>query len=203
VVTAQDWQPIVNQILYLTNYNRELTDEVAQSYAGRMIEHDFFPSGPAAYREAIAQVLASGGPVTDGVIDTPHDAAALREFLGKVAAALDERRPWPAPRFVMLQPGEWASFAQAKAIARIDWSTVRLGNFLRSLFRPIQIGDASLPVLVFRIGTGETLAFLGSAEPSVHSVTLFQRDPGDPAEVIAHFCECTGFDPAEIVRLAS
>jgi hypothetical protein len=203
VTTQENWQPIVNQILYLTNYNQELTDEIARSYAQRMIEHDFFPNGPAAYREAIANALVSGGQVTDGEIDTPHDGAALREFLGKVATALDERRPWPSPRFVMLPVEEWATFAHGKAIARIDWSTVRLGQFLRSLFRPIEVGGASLPVLVFRIGTGQTLAFLGSADVATHSVTLFERDPGDSKAAIADFCECTGFDPAEIVPLAS
>jgi len=203
VVTAVDWQPIVNQILYLTNYNKELTDEVAQAYADRMIEHDYFPNGPAAYRDAIGQAIASGGPVSTGDIDTPHDAPALREFLARVATALDARRPWPAPRFVQLDAAEWATFAQGKAIARIDWSTVRLGQFLRAMFRPYEIGETSLPVLVFRIGTGQTLAFLGSADPAVHSVTLFAREPGDPARTIADFCELTGFEPTEIIKLTA
>ncbi|NUT07107.1 MAG: hypothetical protein HOV76_26880 [Hamadaea sp.] len=203
MTVSERWQGIVNQIFYLTNYAHDLTDDDAKSFAERMIEHDFFPEGPAAYREAITAALAANSGADFEAVPTGHAPAALREFLGKVAAALDERRPWPPPRFVMLAPAEWASFAHGKAIARIDWSTVRLGQFLRALFRPYELGETSLPVLVFRIGTGQTLAFLGSADPTVHSVTLFEREPGDANQTIADFCEQTGFDPAEITKLAA
>jgi len=197
------WRGTLNQILYLTNYSRDLTAEDAASFAGRMIEYDFFPDGPAVYREALAQALAAPAVLSEQAVPTPHTEATLREFLGKLAAELDARKPWPSPHYRMLDVGQWATFGQARAIARIGWSPVSIGNHLRSLFDNVQVGDVSLPVLVFRIGSGEVLALLGSADPKVHSVTLYQRDPGDPAQVIAHFCELTGFDPVEVERLSA
>ncbi|NUR72409.1 MAG: hypothetical protein HOU81_16460 [Hamadaea sp.] len=201
-MTQQDeWRGTLNQILYLTNYARALNDEDAARFATQMIEFDFFPDGPAVYRAAIDRALAAPVLLDEGAVPAPHPEPALREFLGKVAAELDARQPWASPRYRMLDAKLWETFGQARAIAKIDWSPIRVANHLRSLFDTVQAGEAKLPVLVFRIGSGEVLAFLGSADPKVHSVTLYQRDPGDPAEIIAHFCEYTGFDPAEIKPL--
>jgi hypothetical protein len=200
-MTDEVWRGTLNQILYLTNYYRDLSDEDAAEVASRMIEYDFFDDGPAVYREAIGQALGSSVLMDEDAVDTRHDESRLREFLGKVAAALDARRPWPSPRYRMLDAKQWETFGQARAIAKIAWSPGRVGDHLRSLFDTVQVGDVSLPVLVFQIRSGEVLGLLGSADPKVHSVTLYQRDPGDPAEVVAHFCEFTGFDPAEVEAL--
>ena len=200
-MTDEAWRGTLNQILYLTNYYPELSDENADEIVGRMIEYDFFRSGPAAYREAIGQALGASVLLGEDAVDTRHEESRVREFLGKIATTLDARQPWPSPRYRMLDVKQWETFGQARAIGKINWSTVRVGDFLRSLFDTVTAGEAKLPVLVFRIGSGEVLAFLGSADPKVHTVTLYQRDPGDPAEVIAHFVEYTGFDPAEITPL--
>ncbi|MEV0273996.1 hypothetical protein AB0H43_34930 [Hamadaea sp. NPDC050747] len=202
-MTDEAWRGTLNQILYLTNYYPELSDEDAAEIVGRMIEYDFFRSGPAAYREAIGEALGASVLLGEDAVETRHDESRVREFLGKIANALDARRPWPSPRYRMLDVKQWETFGQARAIAKIDWSTVRLADYLRSLFDTVKTGDVALPVLVFQIGSGQTLAFLGSADPKVHSVTLYQRDPGDPAQTIADFCEQTGFDPAEITKLAA
>ncbi|MEV6963486.1 hypothetical protein AB0M47_00095 [Hamadaea sp. NPDC051192] len=202
-MTDEVWRGTLNQILYLTDYYRELSDEDAAEMAGRMIEYDFFRSGPAAYREAIGHALGASVLLGENAIEIRHDEPRVKEFLGKVATALDARQPWPAPRYRALGVQEWQTFGHAKAIAKADWSTTRMGDYLRSLFDTVPVGDASLPVLVFQIGSGQTLAFLGSADPKVHTVTLYQRDPGDPARTIADFCEQTGFDPAELTPLAA
>ncbi|NUO38461.1 MAG: hypothetical protein HOQ31_07650, partial [Gemmatimonadaceae bacterium] len=187
-MTDEVWRGTLNQILYLTNYYRDLSDEEAAQVAGRMIEHDYFDDGPAVYREAIGHALGVSVLLDEDAVPTRHEESRVREFLGKIAQALDARQPWPSPRYRMLDVQQWETFGQAQAIAKIDWSPGRLGDFLRSLFDTVQAGEAKLPVLVFQIGSGEVLALLGSADPKVHSVTLYQRDPGDPAETITHFC---------------
>jgi len=200
-VTEDAWRGTLNQILYLANHAHDLSDDDAAAFAERMIQHDFFPDGPAVYRAAIDAALADPVLLGEEAVPQPHAEPVVREFLGKLATALDERQPWAAPRYVMLDVSQWETFGQARAIARIDWSAVRVGNFLRSMFRGVPVGERSLPVLVFRIGSGETLALIGSTEPGVHNVTLLQRDPGDPAAVIDHFREYTGFSEQDVTPL--
>jgi hypothetical protein len=197
-VDEQQWRGTVNQILYLTNYARELSDEDVEKFVGRMIEYDFFPSGPAAYREALAYVLASGEILTPTAVPTRHEEGPIRDFLTRVAAELDKRRPWPEPAMRKLDVTEWPAFAAAKTVAHIDAVPSTVGERLRNQFDEVPVGELKLPVLIVQLRTGEKVALMGSTDPKSRGVTLLALD-GDPEDVIAHFSEFTGY-PAEEVK---
>jgi hypothetical protein len=191
----------INEILYGVQFdplNERTVDGVAQA----MVDHRYLVSGPAAYLAAIEQALRSDAVLTDA-LRTRHSEESFRAFLEKLRDHLLALKPWPEPRFRKLPVSEWESFGEAKAIARIpDLHPSTVAERLPSIFDDVRIGESGLPVLVLRLGTGETVALMGSTDPKARGVALLQRDPGDPDEVIAHFRELAGFSPEEVVPLS-
>lgn len=73
-----------------------LDDSSAGQMATAMVERRYFGDGPGVYADAISQALGNTGLLTDE-IETPHSEHDFRDFLRRLAAELDERRPWPGP----------------------------------------------------------------------------------------------------------
>ncbi len=146
----------INEILYGVQFdplNERTVDGVAQA----MVDHRYLVSGPAAYLAAIEQALRSDAVLTDA-LRTRHSEESFRAFLEKLRDRLLALKPWPEPRFRKLPVSEWESFGEAKAIARIpDLHPSTVAERLPSIFDDVRIGESSLPVLVLRLGTGETV----------------------------------------------
>ncbi|MEV4820506.1 hypothetical protein [Micromonospora sp. NPDC049274] len=91
---SRDWKGVINQILYGLIFTPQLDDPSAGQMAAAMVERRYFGDGPGVYADAIAWARQYAGPLTDE-IETPHSEHDFRDFLRRLAAELDERRPWP------------------------------------------------------------------------------------------------------------
>jgi hypothetical protein len=190
----------IGEVLYAVQFD-PLDERTADGVAQAMVDYHYLVSGPTAYLAGIEQGLSSDVVLTDA-LSTRHSEGEFRAFLAKVRDRLLALRPWPEPRFRKLPVSEWESFGGAQPIAKIpDLHSSSVAQRLPSVFDGVQIGEVRLPVLVLRLGTGETIALVGSTDPKARGVMLLQRDPREPTEVIAHFCELTGFSPEEVVPI--
>lgn len=197
-VDQNEARGVMNQLFYPIDGAPDLSDATAARLVDNIIEGRLFSAPVTDFAAAIDQTLRAGGLHPQTVSSTRrYTEPELMEFLGRVARALDSRRPWPPPRFAKLDVAEWPSFGSATPIARIDRPAHQLTGALGySLDR---VGQ--LPVLILRLRTGEVVALLGSVDPRATSFALLQRDPGDPSEIIAHFRTLTGFHPTDITTL--
>ena len=91
----REWKGRINAILYGLIFTRELDDASVRSTADAVLDGRTMPLGVTAYYGAIEPALRSGEPLND-MIQAPHSEEAIRDFLGRLAAELDARRPWPA-----------------------------------------------------------------------------------------------------------
>jgi hypothetical protein len=198
VIVDQDHaRGVLNQLFYPIDGAGDLSDATAARLAGNLIDGRLFSASVADFAAAIDQTLRLGvlHPQTAGM-SRRYAEPELLEFLGRVARTLDERRPWPPPKLTKLDAAEWPTFAAATPIARIDRPMNQLTGAVGHRFDELP----AAAVLILHLRTGETVALLGSPDPRSSSFALLQRDPGDPAETIAHFQELTGLHATDITR---
>jgi hypothetical protein len=194
---------LVNQILYGIDRVPDLTDEtMVVRCADSLINQRHFLQPVGEYAEAIDYTLREGGLSRDTLeMSRRYSAAELLDFLTRLARHLDERRPWPRPAFLKLDIEQWSSFANAKPIARINRPTHQINGILNNSFDSVSIGAEKLPVMILQLRSGDVVALMESVDPRSAVFVLMQRDPGDPAEVIARFREFTDFSPEDVVPL--
>lgn len=193
---------VMNQLFYPIDGAPDLSDATAARVADNLIEGRLFAAPVTDFAAAIDQTRRAGElhPQTAG-ISSRYSEAELLEFAGRVARQLDERRPWPPPRFAKLDVAEWATFGHAAPIARIDLPRHELSGAVGADFDHVPTGGGELPVLIFQLRTGEVVALMGSVDARSTSFALLRRGPEDPAEVIAHLRDLTGFTAGEIIPL--
>ncbi len=75
--------------------------------ADELVRQWFFVSPVEDYYQAVVAALKSGERVA---FHPEQDEEAVRDFLARMLRALDERRPWPVPPFVELDPSDWPAF---------------------------------------------------------------------------------------------
>lgn len=194
-MTEQHWRGTVDQLLYSVMFDRALDDSVVDRTARAVLDGRSLTAGPGTYVDAIGAALASAERLS-ATFDTPHDEAAFRDFLNRLRHRLEQSRPWPAPAYVRLPIEQWASFGAARSIARLGPSLIAVRDRLAQRFERLP-GDDSRYGLILRLDSGHTVAVVGSYQPG--PATLLQRDPGDPAAVLAAFLAATGLDPAMAV----
>ena len=89
-----EWKGRINAILYGLIFTKELDDAAVHRMADALVAGRTMPMGAAVYYAAIEPALRSGEALND-VIEAPHSEEAIRDFLARLAAELDARRPWP------------------------------------------------------------------------------------------------------------
>jgi hypothetical protein len=193
---------LINQIVFDIDYEPDLSDEaMIERYVDAMINRRYFGSPVEEYAEAMHAVLRDGHLPRQALVSERYPESELLAFLGRLARHLDGRRPWPRPPFVRLGTEQWASFAGATPIASIDTPMSELQAILNGLFETLPAGAGSVPVILLELRSGQVVAVAGPADARSGAFTLLQRDPGDPAEVIARFCEFTGLSPHDVVPI--
>jgi len=193
---------VMNQLLYPLDGAPDLSEATAARLVDNMIEGRLFSAPVEDFAEAIDQTRQAGAlhPQT-AELSRRYTEPELLEFLGRVARHLDDRRPWPPPRFTKLDVALWNTFGNATPIARINRPTHQINAAVGYPFDAVPAGTGKLPVLLLRLRTGETIALIGSVDPRATSFTLLQRDPGDAAEIITHVRELTGFPADQVAPL--
>jgi hypothetical protein len=195
---------LITEILYGIDRSRDLRDEETLArFADFMINRRYFPGSVEEYAEAINHAVRDGRlPGDTAELSRRFSETELLDFLARLARHLDERRPWPAPAFLKLDAQQWNSFADAKAIARINRPMHQINGILNNAFDQVPVGADKLPVMVLQLRSGDVVALMGSVDPRSTTFALLQRDAGDPAEVIRRFLEVTDFSPEDVVPLA-
>lgn len=189
----QPWRGEINRLLYGLMFERTLDDRLVDTAAKGLLHGQVRGSDPQAYQDAIRQALATDATLSD-TFETPHGEAEFRDFLRRLAARLDELRPWPPPPYRKVDISEWRGFDHGRPIARIDATPLDVQDRLHVLLDRLPAGDKNAEALILRLRSGETVALLGST--GRRGVTVLQRDAGDPGRTLAAFAEHTGF-PAD------
>jgi hypothetical protein len=201
-VDLNETRGIMNQLLYPIDGAPDLSDATAAHLVDNMIDGRHFAAGVTDLAAAVDQVLQAGAVHPQTVeASRRYSEPELLEFLRRVKQKLDERRPWPPPRFTKLDVSQWDTFGDAAVVARVNRPMYVLNGAIKHRFDDVPVGDGKLPVLVLRLRTGEVVALMGSVDPRSTSFTLLHRGPGDRAEVVSHFRELTGFRADDVIPI--
>lgn len=185
------WRGYVNQLTYGVNLRSPVEDAVVTRIADQLVRQWFFTRPVASYYKAAGAALESGARIAYD--EQGDDEEVVRNFLARILHALDERRPWPEPPFVELDPSEWPGFRNAPAIGHIPLSQLDVRKRLNRVFYevPRDWGEAA-EVLVLRLRTGQVVALLAPALVTELGIDLLAHS--DPASTVAAFRELTGID---------
>jgi hypothetical protein len=198
----EDARGVMNQLLYPIDGAPDLSAATVARLVDNVVEGRLFSTPTADFAAAIDQTLRAAAlhPQT-AEMSRRFSEPELLEFLRRVAQQFEARRPWPPKRFTKLDVSQWRTFGDATVIARIDRPTHQINGAVGFSFDQVPAGAHKLPVLIVQLRTGETVALMGSVDPRSTTFTLLHRGPGDPAEVIAHFQELTGFHTEDITPI--
>lgn len=189
---------LINGILYATQFERTLDDEVVERIARALIQEPIMNLTPEQEYAAILAGLRSGEPVT-GDIPQPHDERAVREFLGKVVRRLDALRPWPELPFLRIAPERWPEFGGARPIARVRVPILDLQARFRAVFHRLDDGH---DILLLRLRSGAEVALITPWWVGSDDSALLVKGQGVPArQVIEEFDTAAGCGPDETVPL--
>jgi hypothetical protein len=185
----------VNAVLYGLIFVRDLDEDAVRRLADSLLNQRHFPDPPGPYAEAVKAVLRDGRvpPQSLAMVDSRSEQEIL-DFLTRLDRHLDELRPWPRPAFLKLDVARWSEFAEARPVAHVDLDVHRLTGLLNRGFDEVVVDGERRQVAVVELRSGELVALLGAGRPAA-GFTLLLRDPGDPGEVLARFCEYTRLSP--------
>jgi hypothetical protein len=186
------WRGTVNQLTYgIAGLGRR--DPVDDARVARtvddMLHQRTFAGQPEDYYPATVDALASGRQLA---YDS-EDEELVRDFLTRLVAELDARRPWPVLPFTRVTPQQWPALSQARPIGLIPLSHHDVRGRLRHLFDKVTLEGQSVDVLTLRLRTGEMVALRAGPSYTEPGVTLLAQTT-DPAATIAAFREATGLD---------
>ncbi|MGX6604933.1 hypothetical protein ACWKSP_22800 [Micromonosporaceae bacterium Da 78-11] len=191
---------LINSVLYGIDKIRDLTDEATQErFVQFMIDRRYFPDSVDEYAEAIGHTVRAGR-LPDTLTDPSRKFTEAEQlaFLAALDRRLEDRKPWPAPAFVVLPVQSMTELADARPIARIDMPTYRLVGLLNHSLDQVPVGVDKIPVVRLRLRSGDEVVIIGSVDPRSTVFTLARIGDGDPAALIEHLREVTGLKPADV-----
>jgi len=202
-MTEEEWRGILNHLLYVVQFDRELSDATIDEIAEKMVVRRGLTAGPEVYYQALSQALHAEYLVGPQSIPMAiqHDDSRLRDVIARLLPRLDARRPWPAARFIQLPVGDWP-WEQAPTVATIRAGFHDVMGRTWHFFDHVKVDGVLTNVMVLRQRTGEVIALVGSTgpRPADRRSTFFRVLAGDPAEALASFMELTGFTADDVVR---
>lgn len=93
---AEAWRGTVNSVLYKIQFERNLDDaEVVDWLAADLVERPLAGSTPQEEIAELTAALRSGASLTEGGIPQPHGDQAVRAFLTKVVAKMNDLQARP------------------------------------------------------------------------------------------------------------
>jgi hypothetical protein len=139
------------------------------------------------YYRAVVDALRSGENLR---FDDNRNEAAVRDLLERLIPALDERKPWPEPRFISLPVEEWAALQDAPILGRIPMHVMAVQAHLHRVFSE-RGPDSDAQVLVLRLRTGQKV---GLSARSSRGDDVELRSLAEPASTRKAFLELNGLD---------
>ncbi|WP_156095050.1 hypothetical protein [Nocardia lijiangensis] len=117
----------------------------------------------------------------------------ILDFLRRLVAELDRRRPWPGPALVPVDPRTWPSIGSSVPIGWVDSDISDLEWAVKAGFADVPEGDN--PLLVLRMRGGQLVALVGDEEPNPTRFLVLLPDADDqqdPAEVTDYLMRYAG-----------
>jgi hypothetical protein len=188
-----EWRGPVNAILYGIDLDSPVDAAEVSRRAGELIQQRIFTDSVEDYYEAASAALASG----EQIGYEPGEQAAARDFLTRLVAELDARRPWPEPPFRQVDSAGWPALREAPVVARLQLSRMQVEERLSRLFDKHPPDGSKWPILLLRLRSGETVALQapgGFTEPGVALRAATSR----PNELLEEFGNLTGIRSEEI-----
>lgn len=93
---SEPWRGTVNGVLYKIQFERNLDDpEVVEWLADELVQRPLAGSTPQEEMAELSAALRSGASLTEGGIPQPHGDQAVRAFLTKVLAMMNDLQSRP------------------------------------------------------------------------------------------------------------
>ncbi|WP_167461404.1 hypothetical protein [Nocardia brasiliensis] len=147
---------------------------------------EFYPVLAAAVAAETVPDLAV--ELTDG-----FNAQEVLDFLRRLVAELDDRRPWPEPALTPVDPRTWPSQGASVPIGWLDLTITDLEWAVKAGFADVPVGEH--PLLVLRMRDGQLVALVGDAQPNPVRFLVLVPDTAaqpDPAEVRDYLARYAG-----------
>lgn len=170
---------LVVQLCASMAYVDELTGpEIVADAATDLIDRISYVAKVEEFYPALAQVVSAG--------TVPELAVALAEgftedqildFLRRLVAELDRRRPWPEPALVPVDPQTWPSLGSSVPIGWVDLVIADLEWAVKAAFADVPDGDN--PLLVLKMRGGQLVALVGDEEPNPSRFLILLPDAAD------------------------
>ncbi|MRH89364.1 hypothetical protein GFY24_18240 [Nocardia sp. SYP-A9097] len=162
--------------------------EIVADAAEDLIDRMSYAATVQEFYPALAQAVSTR-TVPDAAVDLADgfEAAQILDFLDRLVAELDRRRPWPDPALVSVDPAVWPSMGASRPIGWVDIAITDLEWAVKAPFGDIAADDLAL--LVLRMRGGQLVALLGEEDPNPERFLVLLPDLGaqqDAGSVIAY-----------------
>jgi hypothetical protein len=198
---AEMWRTVSGSILYSMQFQAELGEAEAMSFAQEIIRRPLLYYTAGQEYAGIAEALQSEASLTEGMPGSRGERE-YRDFLRLLLDCLDTLRPWPEQPLRPVDVSQWHDFGACRLVARIKLNVARVEERVHRVFRHIDV----IPnrVLGLRLRSGAEVVLVDSFwAPGSLDVALLQRDQGLPPEqVIAEFSSAAGISQDQVEPLA-
>lgn len=182
------WRGYVVQITYGSNLRSPADESLVARLADEIVRQRYFNDPVEDYHQAVIEGLRSGENLR---FDDSQSEAAVRDLLERLIPALDERKPWPEPRYRSLPVEEWLTLKDAPVLGRIPMHVMAVQAHLHRIFSERVPDGPDVQVLVLRLRTGQKVGLRGRSSGG-GDVELSSFD--DPSSTRKDFQELTGLD---------
>ncbi|WP_159080172.1 hypothetical protein [Nocardia suismassiliense] len=162
--------------------------EIIADAATDLIDRISYLAKVEEFYPALAQVVTAGAvPELAVELAGGFTEDQILDFVQRLVAELDRRRPWPKPALVSVDPETWPSMGASVPIGWVDLAISDLEWAVKAPFADVPDGEN--PLLVLRIRGGQLVALVGDAEPNPTRFLVLLPDAAeqqDPAEVTAY-----------------
>lgn len=192
------WRSVVNAILYSVQFEKELDNHVVGRIASSLLTEPLATLTPEEEYQALSDGLAMGAPLPT-LVQMPQDPAALREFLGRVVARMDDMRPWPTLPYLRLPKDSVSYFKNAAPIARIS---ARVDDIQARISRGFYWGTEYGIFIPLKMGSGRIIGmFTPFWDDSDDTVLVDATHDPEPDAAIDELLYVTRIDPRTVTRL--
>ncbi|WP_157101313.1 hypothetical protein [Nocardia shimofusensis] len=177
---ADNWRPVVNAVLYMSQFSTALDEAEAQRVSAALLEKPLGNLTPEQEYRALADALESGQEL-DTVVKVKHAPAEVRSFLSRVVAELDAMRPWPLPPLREIPITQWSNSVSVGPIAQIAVGWPAIEGRVGKTFKRLENGQG----LLVALRSGSELALIWPSQSGKAATDVFSLGQERTASAIA------------------
>ncbi|MEV6562784.1 hypothetical protein AB0M22_44190 [Nocardia sp. NPDC051756] len=158
-------------------------DEIVAAAAQDLIDRTSYLATVSEFYAELTQVVATG-MVPDLAVDLAgkFDAPQIIDFVERLVAELDRRRPWPDPALVPVDPATWPSIGSSRPIG---WLEITIADLEWAVKAPFgDVPDDEQAFLVLRLRSGQLVALVGEDEPNPARFLVLLPDLDDQQHAV-------------------